>query len=65
MTEKIEPLFISVPEAARRLGVGRTLLYTQIHAGKFPARKIGGRIVVSIKVIEKMAEPTDNSTPTG
>lgn len=56
-----QALFVSVPEAARRLGIGKTLLYEQIHAGKFPHRKIGGRIVVSVRVIEKMAEPDDNS----
>lgn len=66
MNKQLAPvLFVSVPEAARRLGIGRTLLYEQIHAGKFPARKIGGRIVVSIQVIEKMAEPEDNSNLSG
>lgn len=54
-------LFVSVVEAARRLGVGKTLLYEQIQAGKFPARRIGGRIVVSVKVLEKLAEPDDNT----
>lgn len=53
-------LFVSVPEAARQLGIGKTLLYEQIHAGKFPHRRIGGRIVVSVRVLEKMAEPDDN-----
>lgn len=54
-------LFVSVVEAARRLGVGKTLLYEQIQSGKFPARRIGGRIVVSVKVLEKLAEPDDNT----
>jgi excisionase family DNA binding protein len=57
MTE--QPLFVGVPEAARMLGVGKTLLYDLINAGKFPHRRIGGRIVVSIKVLEKMAEPEE------
>ena len=56
-----QPLFVSVPEAARTLGVGKTLLYEQIKAGKFPHRRIGGRIVVSVKVLEKLAEPEDNA----
>jgi excisionase family DNA binding protein len=54
-------LFVSVPEAARRLGIGKTLLYAQISAGKFPHRRIGGRIVVSVKVLEKLAEPDERS----
>jgi excisionase family DNA binding protein len=52
-------LFVSVPEAARRLGIGKTLLYAQISTGKFPHRRIGGRIVVSVKVLEKLAEPDE------
>lgn len=53
-------LFVSVPEAARMLGIGKTLLYAQCAAGQFPCQRIGGRIVISIKVLEKMAEPVDN-----
>jgi excisionase family DNA binding protein len=54
-------LFVGVSEAARMLGIGKTLLYEQIAAGKFPHKRIGTRIVISIKVLEKMAEPDDNS----
>lgn len=54
-------LFVSVPKAAKMLGIGKTLLYEQINAGKFPHKRIGGRIVVSMKVLEKLAEPDDNS----
>jgi excisionase family DNA binding protein len=61
--ETTQILFVSVPEAAKRLGIGKTLLYEQIQAGKFPHRRIGGRIVVSIKVLERLAEP-DQSYPT-
>jgi excisionase family DNA binding protein len=57
-------LFVSVPEAARRLGIGKTLLYAQISAGKFPHRRIGGRIVISVKVLEKLAEPDERSEAT-
>lgn len=55
-----QPLFVSVTEAAKRLGVSTSLLYREIDLGNFPARRIGGRIVISIKVIEQMAEPSDN-----
>jgi hypothetical protein len=41
------------------LGIGKTLLYEQIAAGKSPHRRIGTRIVISIKVLEKMAEPEE------
>lgn len=55
-----KPLFVSVPEAARRLSISRSLLYREIDEGRFPAKRIGGRIVVSVKVIEQMAEPSHN-----
>jgi excisionase family DNA binding protein len=45
-------LFVSVPEAARRLGIGKALLYQAIHAGKFRRRRMGSGIVVSIRVLE-------------
>lgn len=65
MTEQPTILFVGVPEAAKMLGIGKTLLYEQIKANKFPHRRIGGRIVVSIKVLEKLAEPEDNNSPHG
>lgn len=34
--EKREPLLISVVEAARRLGVGKSTLYEWIACGEFP-----------------------------
>jgi len=48
---------VSVLEAARRLGIGKTLLYAQIGAGTFPHRRIDGRIVVTVRVIEQFAKP--------
>ena len=60
MEQSLQPLFVSVGAAAQMLGISKSLLYDQIHAGRFPHRRIGGRIVVSIKVLEQMAEPGDN-----
>jgi hypothetical protein len=54
-------LFVRVLEAAQRLGIGKTLLYAQFREGKFPHRTIGGRIGVSVKVIEQFAEPDERS----
>jgi predicted DNA-binding transcriptional regulator AlpA len=63
MRQEHQPLvlFVSLREAARRLGIGETLLYAQISMGKFPHRRIGGRIVVSVKILEKLAEPDERS----
>lgn len=38
---------LSVPEAARRLGVSANLLYEQCREGKFPCIVIGGRTLIS------------------
>ena len=58
---EVKPLFIGVQKAAQLLGVSASLLYREIDAGRFPAKRIAGRIVISIKVIEQMAEPVDNN----
>lgn len=42
-----EPLVLSVQEVADSLGVSRDVIYVAIGKGEIPARKIGGRIVVS------------------
>lgn len=43
-----EPLAVSITEAARMAGIGRTSLYEEIGRGALPARKIGRRTVVRI-----------------
>jgi hypothetical protein len=55
-------LFVCVVEAARRRGIGKTLLYAQINARKVPHRRIGGWIVVSVKVLELLAKPDERSS---
>jgi excisionase family DNA binding protein len=48
-------LTISVEEAARRLGIGRTLAYELASRGELPgAVRLGGRIVVSERAIENI-----------
>lgn len=42
-----EPLVLSVQEVADSLGVSRNVIYRSIASGEIPARKIGGRVVVS------------------
>lgn len=42
-----EPLVLSVQEVADSLGVSRNVIYREIAAEKIPARKIGGRVVIS------------------
>ena len=38
----VEPLFVGVGEAARRLGIHRTALYKRMNKGTVPSVQIGG-----------------------
>lgn len=48
------PLAISVPEAARRLGIGRSAAYQAARKGQLPILKIGGRLLVPLKALERL-----------
>jgi excisionase family DNA binding protein len=47
-----EPILITVPEAARRLAIGRTLTYELIAANELPAVRIGRAIRVPADAID-------------
>lgn len=57
-----EPLFYNATEAAKRLGISKSLLYDEINAGRFPVVRIGRRVLISRLVLEKLAQPSDTST---
>jgi len=42
------PLVLSIPEAARAVGLGRTSLYEAIRCGKLNARKHGRRTLILV-----------------
>jgi excisionase family DNA binding protein len=50
----MDRLTISVPEAARRLGIGRNTAYEAARQGLLPAIRIGKRIVVPLAAFEAM-----------
>jgi excisionase family DNA binding protein len=41
------PLGLSILDAARIAGIGRTLLYGEIREGRLPVRKVGNRSLIS------------------
>jgi len=47
-------LTLSVPDAARRLGVGRNTLYDAIKRGEVPSIRVGRRLVVPIAALERL-----------
>lgn len=48
------PETITVPEAARVLGISRDTAYTLARTGELPTIRLGKRIVVSRRVIDRM-----------
>jgi excisionase family DNA binding protein len=42
----IHPLTLSVPEAAKALGIGRGLAYELVRTGQIPCLRLGRRIVI-------------------
>jgi excisionase family DNA binding protein len=55
-THESPALLITVAEAARRVGLGRTTVYQLIQAGAFPHKRIGRCLRVPAKALEKWAE---------
>ena len=53
-----DPLFVSVPEAARLLGIAERTAYDLIDRDEFPVRveQVGGRKKVSRILIQRLAE---------
>jgi excisionase family DNA binding protein len=49
-----ERLTISVPQAARRLGIGRNQGYECARRGEIPTIRLGKRIVVPLAALEAM-----------
>lgn len=58
MDEKIirSPLTCSVEEAAKILGVSRSMAYQLVRSEGFPTVKIGRRLLVSVKGLERWVE---------
>ena len=48
MSDKMEPLAVSAPEAARLLGISKPTLYQMMRREDFPAFKLGGRTLISV-----------------
>ena len=49
-----EKLTISVPEAARRLGIGKNLAYDAVARGEIPSIRVGGRILIPVAALDQM-----------
>jgi len=49
-------LAISVPEAGKRLGIGRSAAYQAAASGQLPVIRIGGLLRVPVRALERKLE---------
>lgn len=52
----MEKLAISIPEAAKVLGVSRTRMYQLAKSTGFPTVNVGKRILISVKGLERWVD---------
>ncbi len=55
----MEPLAVSIKDAAKALGIGRTSIYAMIADGRLDAFKIGRRTLVRMELIRRLVEKRD------
>jgi excisionase family DNA binding protein len=54
MYEEIKPIWITVEDATRVSGIGRTLLYKMLNDGRLKGVHAGRKRLVSVKSIEEL-----------
>jgi len=57
-----EPLALSVVDAARMLGISRTLAYEAVARGELPSVRVGRRIVVPRRALHEFLETSEEGT---
>ncbi len=57
----MEKKTLSIPEAGKALGIGRSAAYEAARTGQLPTIKIGRRLLVPIIALERLLE--DAGTP--
>jgi excisionase family DNA binding protein len=50
-TDDIQPLTVTVEQAAKLLGIGRSTAYELVHTGDIPSLRLGRRILVPCSYI--------------
>jgi excisionase family DNA binding protein len=60
----MSPLTLSVPEAARALGISKNTAYTLIRTGRLPHVRLGTRIRIPHQaLVDWLADEAERSTP--
>lgn len=55
------PVFITVPHAARLLGLSRASAYRLAATGELPSRRLGGRVYVVVQQLRALVEQLDQT----
>jgi excisionase family DNA binding protein len=56
VSEDDTAVFVSIPEAAKRLGVGRSFVYQMVAREELPTRRFGRRRVVPVAALHRLAD---------
>ena len=62
MTTNESPKVLTVEEAGKWLGIGRTAAYEAIKRQELPHIRLGRRIVVPIRMLERMLDGTSRES---
>lgn len=60
-----EPIFLSVLEAARLLGIGRSTVYEFLRTGRLPSLTIGRRRLIARTAVEELARELEEEAVAG
>ena len=55
----MEPIAVSINEAAKIIGLGRTSVYAMIADGRLEAFKLGRRTLVRVELLRKLVAKPD------
>jgi len=58
-----DPLVMSVAEAARLLGISKTLAYDLVARGELPSLRLGGRVRIPRRALERLTESRRKPSP--
>jgi len=58
-----QPLTLTVEQAAKLLGIGRSTAYELVHTGDIPSLRLGRRIVVPKARLAEMLSDSDGGEP--
>jgi excisionase family DNA binding protein len=62
--DKEAPLTLSVPEAGKRLGIGRSAAYQAAASGELPVLRIGGLLRVPKIALDRLLQSAGEKTAT-